>query len=571
MFTSGAGSDACQEPGLCCSGALPVAEGLDVSVRSLPRYKLSSPPQLGRCDDARSMMNYPAGTLIDRFEVVSFLGEGATAQVYRVRHRILGTEHALKLLTSPHPGLRTRLLREGQLQAQLHHRNLVSVTDIIEHQGRAGLVMDFIDGDSLGAALSRDGPMPSTAALALFLPILSAVETAHRAGVLHRDLKPANILLVDTGSGVEPRVTDFGIAKVLHGDGTAPVGQTRSGQTMGTPGYMAPEQWADSAAVDVRADIFSLGVVLYAMLTAELPYRGDTAVALLEATIAGESTPLAVRAPDTPRHIAAALHRAIRPSATDRFADVAAFRHALLADPETPPPAQHHRRPVGLALLLGLGSLLAVGGVTILVAAGLMWHHNHPPPSFTGPVKLSGFSIDRTEVSNDAYQACQAAGACAPWEQVADARDSPGLAEAALPVVGVSWSEAEAYCRWRQGRLPTEAEWEQAAGRGQRRWPWGEEPPNCERANYEACAQNHPLSSPLQPGESPEGVQHLIGNVWEWTATEISRRRLLAPPIADRAVLRGGGYSTAAVDLDEARYIAKKSQRSEIYGFRCAY
>jgi len=521
---------------------------------------------------------YPAGYPIERFEVIDLLGEGATAQVYQVRHTALGTEHALKLLTTTRSGLRARLLQEGQVQARLRHANLVAVTDIIEYEGRAGLVMEFIGGASLEQALSHNGKMTAEAALALFLPILSAVEAAHDAGILHRDLKPANILLANTGDGVVPKVTDFGIAKVLNDDGSSGQrGRTRAGLAMGTPGYMAPEQWADSSSVDVRADIFSLGVVLYEILAGRLPYAGDTSLGLLEATMAGIPAPLSVSAPATPAPVVAAITRAIQPDPGARFADVAAFREALLT--EAVPAPSPHRRTRRFAWLAGLTGLTAfVGGIGLLALVGaavMLWKRSIPEAievAVNEPVPLGGFSIDRTEVSNAEYQACGLAGACSALRRSDGDTEYRLLDAPSLPVVGVDWEQAGAYCTWRGGRLPTEAEWEQAAARSHQPWPWGGAALSCERANYEGCSAGMPLSTgTMGTGESPAGVRHLIGNVWEWTSTiEKDRRTVLFKPVK-RAVLRGGAWSTSAADLKEARYAANKIRISPIYGFRCVY
>ncbi len=524
------------------------------------------------------MSTYPPGHPIERFEVIGLLGEGATAQVYRVRHRALGTEHALKLLTATRSGLRSRLLQEGQVQARLRHDNLVAVTDIIEHDGRAGLVMEYISGSSLEAALHRHGRMDVDAAMALFLPILSAVEAAHDAGILHRDLKPANILLADTPEGVVPKVTDFGIAKVLNDSSPGQRGQTRVGLAMGTPGYMAPEQWADSSSVDARADIFSLGVVLYELLTGQLPFTGSTSLDLLGATMAGTPAPLAAVAPATPAPIAAAIERALMPDPSARFSDIAAFREALLAPPVAPPRVESRPRLPWLAGLTGLAGLAGLAGLVGFVGlAGLavLWLLREPAlegdaPVANKPVAVGSFSIDRTEVSHAEYRACQLAGACTALRRTAGDDTYILLDRPELPVVGVDWEQASAYCRWRGGRLPTEAEWEQAARAGTS-WPWGAAPLDCTRANYEGCGHDGPMpTGTLRAGESPEGVRHLIGNVWEWTATTETSRRVIPIKTMERAVLRGGGWSTAAADLPE-RYLSSKGRINAMSGFRCAY
>ena len=536
---------------------------------------------------------YPSGHLIGRFEVIGLLGEGATAQVYQVRHTALGTEYALKLLTATRSGLRSRLLQEGQVQARLRHDNLVAVTDIIEHEGRAGLVMEFIGGASLEAALLRHGRMSVPDALALFLPILDAVEAAHQANILHRDLKPANILLADTDGGVVPKVTDFGIAKVFtDGDGVAVKGRTRVGLAMGTPGYMAPEQWADSSSVDARADIFSLGVVLYEMLTGQLPYSGETSLGLLGATMSGTPAPMAVIAPNVPRRLVSVIELAIRPDPATRFTNVDAFRQALLMEEEArfvPPPLPPPRRSRWFAWLAGLTGLTAVMvvGAGIIGLAVVVWQQQpgeeeepNEPLVANEPVVLDEFSIDRTEVSDTEYRVCRSKGDCTPLSRSADDPAYAGLIGPKLPVVGVDWNQAVAYCTWRGGRLPTEAEWALAAEKSQQDWPWGSGL-DCTRANYEGCPAGQPLpAGSMAAGESPTGIRHLVGNVWEWTSTVETQKpgfkfkgskTELKLKTTTKAVLRGGGYTTSAEDLKEGRYLAGKGKVSPLYGFRCAY
>jgi serine/threonine-protein kinase len=252
-----------------------------------------------------------SGDTIDRFEVQRLLGEGGIAQVYLVRHRRLGSQHALKLLTLDRKGLADRLILEGQIQAQLRHPNVVSVTDVVEHKGRTGLLMEYVAGQSLEHWLAKHGALPGDQALRMLAQILSGVAAAHVAGVLHRDLKPANILLSETPLGVVPKVTDFGIAKLFSGDRSG--GATRQGSAMGTPGYMAPEQIEDSANVDARADIFALGAIGYELITGFPALRRHSLLETFTATAQGDYRPLQTT-PELPRSVVDAIHRALSPA-----------------------------------------------------------------------------------------------------------------------------------------------------------------------------------------------------------------------------------------------------------------
>ena len=286
----------------------------------------------------------------------ALLGEGGLSQVFRVRHVSLGTTHAVKILTMTHQNLVDRLLQEGRIQAQLHHPNIVSVSDVVMHQGSPGLLMEFVDCETLEAALARRGAYPLDEALDMFAQVLSGVATAHAAGVLHRDLKPANILLARTPDGPVPKVSDFGIAKLAETAGGAQL--TRAGVTMGTPGYMAPEQSEDAGNVDLRADIFSLGAILYELVTGQRAFPSKSVRDTLNASAAGRYTPPEVLRPDCPSDVALCIKRAMQPMPEDRFADCRAFALALYADrPEllarvdigrvTPAPLPAHLWPRG--------------------------------------------------------------------------------------------------------------------------------------------------------------------------------------------------------------------------------
>lgn len=207
------------------------------------------------------------GTVVDRYEVEACIGQGGMAQVYRVRHRTLRSSHALKVVRSSVPLGQERLLQEGRLQAQLRHPNLVAATDLLElGGGTVGLVLEYVGGPTLRAWMADDGDLRGATWLGVFRSIVRGVRCAHLAGVVHRDLKPANVLLHPTAGGWVPKITDFGIAKVLGAGDDSDI-------TLGTPGFMAPEQVSDPGSVDERADLYSLGCLLHLMLAGTLPDR----------------------------------------------------------------------------------------------------------------------------------------------------------------------------------------------------------------------------------------------------------------------------------------------------------
>lgn len=300
------------------------------------------------------------GALVERYEVLGLLGEGGLARVYRVRHTQLGTIHALKLLTLRRTGLADRLLLEGRIQAQLRHPNVVAVSDVVQYEGQPGLIIEFVEGPTLDDWLRNEGPPPVETALNLFSQILAGVRAAHLVGVLHRDLKPANILLqVLANQQVVPKVADFGIAKVAmeSAPGETPAGATRVGSAMGTPGYMAPEQFNDASGVDVRADIFALGTILYEILSGRPTFSGPTLLDTLNAVAKGQYLPLQDLTSGVPDHVVDAVAKAVSANPADRYPTCDAFAEAVFAGQldlrdrviqATPAgPVQLSRRPTG--------------------------------------------------------------------------------------------------------------------------------------------------------------------------------------------------------------------------------
>ncbi|MEL6345879.1 MAG: serine/threonine-protein kinase, partial [Myxococcota bacterium] len=274
----------------------------------------------------------PAGQMIDRYVVEAELGRGACAVVYRVRHTRLGSRHALKLLAHPPEALKTRLDLEGQIQARLRHPNIVAVTDVIVHSGMPGLVMDCIDGPDLGEWIATAQPDPDTAE-AIFRGILAGLEHAHQLGVIHRDLKPNNVLLEIFGTAPVPRITDFGIAKDLDSS----VNLTRTSVSMGTPRYMAPEQWRDSKNVDERADLFSMGSLLYEMVCGEPAFPQDNLPDIYAAVSSEGYIDPRTHRPDCPDNLYAAIVACLRPTPAERVPTCEVLRAILDGEPWTPP------------------------------------------------------------------------------------------------------------------------------------------------------------------------------------------------------------------------------------------
>ena len=280
-------------------------------------------------------MNLTPGQRIGTYYVVEeLIGTGGMATVYRARHAVLESRHAIKLLM-PHLAarqeLRLRFLEEGKIQARLRHRHMVPVTDLINEAGAAGLVMSWLDGSDLRDHLSAHGPFSAAQATRLTLQALDALALVHSHGVIHRDLKPGNLFLEALPRGqTQLRVMDFGIAKVVDKQ------RTKTAQHMGSTAYMSPEQIKSPREVDPRSDLFSLGAVLFEMLAGAPAFDAETDYELMRRITSGEHAPL-----PGPPALQPILRRALQVSPEDRFPDAAAFAAALRA--LEPDPLRDHR------------------------------------------------------------------------------------------------------------------------------------------------------------------------------------------------------------------------------------
>ena len=204
-----------------------------------------------------------------QFQILELIGSGGMGRVYKVMQPGLGRVAALKVMMpelAKDPSFVERFTREGRALARLQHPNIVSVFDIGETGGYCWLLMEYVDGVNLRQVM-QSGSLSPKDALQIIPGVCAALEYAHGQGVLHRDIKPENILLDGAG---RVKIADFGVAKLSEGEGRR-VTLTVSGSSLGTPAYMAPEQIERPQDVDHRADIYSLGVVFYEMLTGELP------------------------------------------------------------------------------------------------------------------------------------------------------------------------------------------------------------------------------------------------------------------------------------------------------------
>ena len=273
-----------------------------------------------------------SGTVIAaRYHLIGEIGRGGMGVVYRATHLLTQRSVAVKLLdTGPARDRErmTRFLQEARAAVRLQHPNVVDVLDMGRlDDGGVYLALELLAGETLSARLKREGKLEPGVALELLIPIMSAVAAAHRLGLIHRDLKPDNIFLsLDSAGVLVPKLLDFGIVKDL---GNPTEAATITGQILGTPHYMAPEQAGGGGLVGPASDVWSMGVVLYRCLAGLAPFDGPSLLSILMSIGAGHFVPLGQRAPGTPAVLLAAVERALRVDPALRYPDMGAFLQAI--------------------------------------------------------------------------------------------------------------------------------------------------------------------------------------------------------------------------------------------------
>jgi serine/threonine-protein kinase len=268
-----------------------------------------------------------------QYQVESEIGRGGMSVVYRARDIRLNRTVAIKVLPPElayDPAIRTRFTREAQTSAQLSHAHIVPIYDVGEREGIAYFVMALVSGGNLAALLAREPRQPIDEVRRLLCEIADALAYAHVRGVIHRDVKPDNVLIdADSGRAI---VTDFGIARAIE----AGTRLTITGNALGTPQYMSPEQAVGEREVDGRSDIYSLGVVAYQMLTGRLPFTGGNTMALLLKHVNERPLPIVELRPDAPKPLRDAIERALMKAPEDRWPTAASMRQAILSDEPAP-------------------------------------------------------------------------------------------------------------------------------------------------------------------------------------------------------------------------------------------
>jgi eukaryotic-like serine/threonine-protein kinase len=287
-----------------------------------------------------------AGDVIaGRYELLELIGRGGMSSVWKAEDRLLDRIVAIKVLHeqfTQDEEYVERFRREARSVAQLSHPNIVTVIDRGEEGGRQYIVFECVEGENLKQLIERSGPLPVRDALLLALQMARALSFAHDRGLIHRDVKPQNVLLNEDG---QAKMTDFGIARSVDVEGV-----TITGTVLGTSEYIAPEQ-ARGQRVDALTDVYSLGVVLYELLTGDVPFHGENFVAIALRHVNEPPPSVLDRRPDCPPRVAMAVERAMAKRAEDRFAsmeELVAELDACLAelDPTSEEATMISRRPV---------------------------------------------------------------------------------------------------------------------------------------------------------------------------------------------------------------------------------
>jgi serine/threonine-protein kinase len=292
---------------------------------------------------SESLLERVVAAIGQQYEIEGEIGRGGMSVVYRARDLRLDRPVAIKVLPPElayDPSIRTRFTREAQTSAQLAHGHIVPIHDVGEKDGIAYFVMALVTGGNLAGLLAGEPRQHVDEVRRLVAEIADALEYAHLRGVIHRDIKPDNILL--DGTSGRAMVTDFGIARAIE-SGTR---LTITGNAVGTPTYMSPEQAKGDRDVDGRSDIYSLGVLGYQMLTGRVPFTAGNTMALLLKHVTERPRPIAELRPDTPRALREAIERALMKAPEDRWPTAGTLRDALLSNESGPAWRPPHRDPV---------------------------------------------------------------------------------------------------------------------------------------------------------------------------------------------------------------------------------
>jgi len=475
---------------------------------------------------------------VGAYTIVRELGRGSYGVVYEARQQRSGARVALKVLLQEDgadPEVVRRFTLEAQIASKLRHPGLVSVLDFGTHSGRPYLVMEFAEGATLSEML-KAGPLPPRDSAELVSDVAEALAYAHVAGVIHRDLKPGNIIIAPDG---RPRVTDFGLAR----DRALSRSLTRTGDLLGTPVTMSPEQFRGDRDIDRRADVYALGATLYRCLTGRYPHQSRQLVELMHRVCHVQPVPPSQIEPKVSAQLDAVCLRALAKDPNDRYPDCMALANALRATNTGGPDRQAGSKAALVGAALGAFlALVALGFVALLPRGG-------SPDFAEGFTRLSGFEAragDDPRAALDALHALE--GGASDEQRVALREQSKRIAHSLLT----------------RARNPT--------------CPWEErvellelvpefDPEVSEQARHEALLQASTLANLLEAGEPPVPqalglLRRLAGDdrALSQTIQQLESIRDWAR-LLERAVHQGREepYASARARLDELRQDAQRS------------
>ena len=306
-------------------------------------------------DPLRATLERALGT---QYDVVRLLGRGGMGAVYLAREKALERAVAIKVLppdVATDADSRERFRREARTAARLTHPNIVPLHTFGDAEGMLYFVMGYVKGESLAERMRREGKLPEEEVRRILAEVADALHYAHQQGVVHRDIKPDNILMEDeTG---RPMLTDFGVAKARASGATL----TEAGAVVGTPYYMSPEQASGARDIDGRSDLYSLGVMGYAMLSGRLPFEGESFRDIVVQHVTQEPAPLAALVPDAPPDLAAAVMRCLAKDPAKRWENAHNLRDAIgeaseSADADPSAPGAQLRGLAGNLAALSVGA-----------------------------------------------------------------------------------------------------------------------------------------------------------------------------------------------------------------------
>ena len=338
------------------------------------------------------------GARLGQYEILSLVGAGGMGEVYHARDTKLDRDVAIKILPeafAADPHFLERFTREAKTIAALTHPNIVTLFSAEESDGRHFLTMELVPGRPLSAMI-QSGGLPLEQFFGIAIPLVDAVAAAHNRSVMHRDLKPANVMVTDDG---RVKVLDFGLARITTADRAGAVADlptvalTGQGRIVGTVAYMSPEQ-AEGREVDQRSDIFSIGILLYEMLTGQPPFTGETSVSVLS-SIMKDTPPLAADVnPRIPRELARIVRRALAKDPEFRYQSAKDLRNDLIAVKQDLESGEILRERHPVQSSRHARRSIAVGGAIVLVTLGIWiaWMattgRRSPPTEFSS-IKLS--------------------------------------------------------------------------------------------------------------------------------------------------------------------------------------